>query len=377
MNTVKTVAVTGVALATLGGCDRSNSDAPDATKDATAMIAQNAATPVPTALDGTSLARLTPARPTLIAVAVDGAAYVVQQPESDGASNDVLRIANGAATPTKLTASAVFDALNLNAGGATQKNAQSPTIVGRFASLAARADGKLVFAFTGVNDKLPFFALGTFDPATGTIFAPVDHLTIGNGGDADIATDTAKLNLFVSGDDAWLWRATGSEMRLISISRLSDVSPAISTKRVALDQVRDETTNEAERSGWEWSATPAAGNFLLTDTAKRWIRRIDAAGAVTHVARFEADSVATLSAAAQDAAGRVIVFAADRDGVARSLLVQNGAMFKAIPTTAFTVAAPATADRLQVDRLIPVPKTPNAYVAYDHASGAVLRITLK
>ena len=378
------VALALSACAALSSCDRLTGSSPAADAQAAekvALIATNPNAPLPTSLTIESLATLTPGKPSLLAATPEGGIYVVQAAGDGASSGDVLRVENGAARPTGLTSKAVLRALGMNLPATARSDADAAPR-GRFTAIAARGDNKVAFCFAGVAAARPFVAIGTFDPSadpTGgnAIFLPVDQILLNAAGDPDLATDAARPSLFTAGDDAWLWRATASNIRVLKITGLSTADPKIVPSQVSMDQARDATTSDVERSAWEWSATPRRGEFLLTDIASRWIRRIDENGTLTHVARFDAETVPILSAAAEDAAGRAIVLACGRDGIARTLLVQDAGSFKSIPLTAFTVPAPLDANRLGIDRLLPLPREANAFLAFDATSGAVICVRLK
>ena len=357
-------AALSAGLALLVGCDRKAG--PAAPPAMMAVSASPADSPVPTGMSLSPLATLHPGRPTMLAAMPGGSIFALQS-ESSGENSTIVEIATGEGSPrpTTLTADSVLQVLGVAKGTGTEGGS------GRFTAIAPSADGRLAFSFAGVAGTRPFAALGTYTPATQQLFVSVDFITLASV-DAELATDVARPSLFTDGDDAWLWRTAGSEVRLLMVEGLSKPRPKLSASRVSLEQVKDVVA----RSAWEWSATPTRGEFLLTDTASRWIRKVDASSAIAHIARFD-ETVTTITPAALDAAGRIIVLGNDRDGITTCALVQNEDAFKAIDRATFAVTGLNAAAPLRLDRLYPVPAERNAFVAYDATSGRVLRVDFK
>lgn len=350
------------------GCDRK----PGAASQPPAMMAVASApadSPVPTGASVRVIATLAPGRSTMLAPMPGGSIFAIQPESSGGGGTTMLIAANDSAPrPTPLTPEVVLQSLGIAKGvGATGGS-------GRFTAIAPCADGRLVFSFAGVAGARPFAAVGTYTPTNQQLFISADFITIGSV-DPDLATnaenpDLFTPSLFTMGDDAWLWRTAGTEVRLVTIEGLSKARPKLGTLRVSLEQVKDVVA----RSAWEWSATPTRGEFLLTDTASRWIRRVDAKGTITHVARFD-ETISTISPAALDAAGRILVLGNDRDGIATAALVQDGDAFKAIGREKLTGIAPTAP--LRIDRLYPIPGERNAFIAYEATSGNLIRLDFK
>ena len=358
------VAATASAIA-VAGCDRkSGTSAPPA------LMAVNASpteVPVATTLSVRPLAKLEAGRATLLAAMPDGSIFALQSAAGSERASQIVRITGSRVEKTPLTPDAVLQSL----GAARDKNAPGGT--GQFTTIAACADGRLAFSFAGVAGTRPFAAMGTYSPASNEIFVSVDFITLANI-DADLATDVGRPSLFTDGDDAWLWRAVPTEVRLLTVAGLTKPQPKLTKVAVSLANVKDMV---GERSAWEWSATPARGHFLLTDTASRWIRKIDDTGAMTHIARFDDKTITTITPAALDAAGRILILGNDRDGVATCALVQDDDAFRAIVRENFDIIGLGKTAALRIDRLYPVPGERNAFDAYDATSGRVVRVELK
>ena len=363
----RTTATLTLAILAIAGCDRAPSAA---TRPSTARRADAA---VPTRVTMTTLATLPAGRTTRLAATAGGEAFALQQADGPTA---VVRVADG--RPTSLTADAVARSLGV-AGG-----------VGQLLAIAARDDDKLAFAFVGIAPlpttrpgltasagSIRLAAIGTWDPATNAIFVGVDQLALADVDRALVDAAALRPTLLVAGADASLWRTLpDGTMRLLSVGGVGTPRPQLAARDVTVASGGD----AVERRAWEWSATDDAGRFLLTDTASRWIRAVDARGAsvvVSHVARFEDPAVASISPAALDAAGRVIVLARDGSGAVRSLLVQDAGAFRAIDASRFTVDGSPGDASMRVDRLVAIPGQLNAFVAYDSTSGRVVRVELE
>lgn len=355
----------GAAAIAVAGCDRkSGTSAPPA------LMAVNASpsdVPAPTALSVRPLATLDAGRATLLAAMPDGSIFALQSASGSEQAGQIVKITGSRVEKTTLTPEAVLQSLGIARG----KGAQGGT--GQFTTIAACADGRLAFSFAGVVGTRPFAAVGTYSPAGKEIFVSVDFITLASS-DADLSTDVGRPSLFTDGDDAWLWRAVPTEVRLLKMAGLGKPQPTLTKVAVSLENVKDIV---GERSAWEWSATPTRGHFLLTDTASRWIRKIDDAGAMTHVARFDDQTITTITPAALDAAGRIIILGNDRDGVATCALVQDNDAFRAILRENFDISGLGKTTALRIDRLYPVPGERNAFDAYDATSGRVVRVELK
>lgn len=314
----------------------------------------------------TTLAALAPGRPAQLAPVAGGAIYALHAADagSDAIVERIDAVGAGRARRVVLAADSIIRTLHLDAKAA-----------GQIVAVAARDDGRLAFAFLGDVAGNPFAAVGTWDPATNAVLVTVDQADLVRA-DARFADDLAvnRPTLLVSGDDAQLWRAGDRGIRLLAIGGLSAMRPTLDARTIDLGAGTDVGGEQrVERRAWEWTSGGDAGAVLLTDTASRWIRRLDvAAGTASHVARFDdAAAVSAIGAATLDPGGRVMTLALDRDGVARSLLVQDGPAFAAIDASRWQLdggAAPA----LRIDRLTPVPGAPGNYVAFDVATGRVL-----
>lgn len=364
-------AVAVCAMGLVAGCDRKTGVA----APPPALMAVNASpadVPVATSLSIRPLATLNAGRATQLAPMPDGTVFVLQSASDPEEGGTVLRVINGRVERTNLTANVVLESLGINRGGA--KGAETRT--GQFTAIAACADGRLAFSFAGVDGTRPFAAVGTYMPPSGELFVSVDFVTLATV-DPTLSTDGGRPSLFTessaNGIDAWLWRATGSEVRLLTIGGLTQPRPKLGAVTVSLDKVKD----VIERSAWEWSATPSRGEFLLTDTASRWIRKIDQNGTMSHVARFDDQTVTTITPAALDAAGRMVVLGNDRDGVSICALVQDGEAFRAILREHFAVEGLAETAPLRIDRLYMLPGERNVYAAYEATSGRIVRVELK
>ena len=314
------VASTALVLAAaLVGCDKkAESIAPPALMS----ITSQAQSPVPSTVAVRSIATLAAGQSTMLAPLPGGFIFVLQS-QAGGAGGKILELRPGESTPrpTSLSAALVLQSLGTAKDGS-----------GQFTAIAPCADGRLAFSFAGAAGGRPFAAVGTFMPETKQLFVSVDSISLANV-DSDLATDVARPSLFTAGDTAWLWRTAGDEVRLLKADGLSQPRPKLSTQRISLESIKDVVA----RSTWEWSATATSGEFLLTDTASRWIRKVDALGTMAHLARFD-ETVTTISPASLDAAGRVVVLGNDREGVTTCALVQDGAAFKAIDRAKFDVA---------------------------------------
>jgi hypothetical protein len=326
--------------------------------------------PLPTSVLVTPLADLSAPDIATLAVVPTGDVYLVQ----GSGDVQVLQASTGATMKaTSLTAARVLEGLGIGSTEAAR---------GRFAAIAGREDGQLAFCFAGVNGSQPIAAIGTFDPRADRVFITIDQISINNAVerhlpepttlDTDLSSDTSRPSLFTSGDRAWLWRAGEKYIRLLAIDQFGQLQPTLTPVRISLQEIRD----VVERSTWEWSATTTPGEFFLTDTVSRWIRRIDTKGQISHVARFD-ETVATISPATFDAAGRLLVLGCDRDGVVQGLLIQKGDVFTGIARDQFTGPGVSPDTLLRFDRLHALPNTPNAFVAYEATTGRVVRVELR
>lgn len=325
----------------------------DGTSKPPALLAMNDV-PVATRVQLQTLVALEPNRTTQL-VTTAKAIYALQT--DAGTSAGLIEITDGRAVPTALTSEAIATSMSL------------PKARGQIISVAADGD-RIAFCFAGVNGQKPVVSIGSFNPANGEIFTTVDAFSIERV-DPDFLTSSVRPFLYVDGKTAWLVRVEKSTIRIIKIQNLRSLQPEVTAQRIELGPIQDAIT----RSAWDFSPATTPGTFYLTDTASRWIRTFDAGGAVHHVARFD-ESISSISPAAIDAAGRVLVLASDRDGVNNTLLVQNGDAFKSLPVSGFQ-AADLDPTLLRIDRLIGLPGKANRFIAYDGTSGKVFRITLQ
>lgn len=310
--------------------------------------------PVASRVSIESLATLAPQRSTQV-IATSKSIYTLQS--DSGPSGAVIEIVNGQAVPTPLTSDAVAKSMSL------------PKARGQITAIAADGD-RVAFCYAGVSGQKPVAAIGTFNPVNGEIFTTVDTFSLEQV-DPELLTSSARPYLYVSGENAWLVRVEKAALRIITIRDLRALQPKVSAQQIDLGSIQDAIT----RSTWDFSPAAASGTFYLTDMASRWIRLIDASGKVHHVARFD-ESIASISPAALDASGRVLVLASDREGVNTKLLIQNGDAFKAISAAAFEALGP-DANALRIERLVPIPSSVNRFVAYDGTSGRVIRVSLQ
>jgi hypothetical protein len=330
------------------GCDGAESSSPPPALMAMADL------PIPSRVILERLATLAPGRSTQV-VATSKSLYVLQ---SDAGPNGALiEVVNGQAVPTALTSDTIAKSMSL------------PKARGQITSIAADGD-RVAFCYAGVNGQKPLAAVGTFNPANGEIFTTVDTFSLERV-DPEFITSSVRPYLFIEGDTAWLVRVEKAALRIITIRKIRALQPEVSAKQIDLGAIQDAIT----RSAWDFSPAAKPGTFYLTDTASRWIRLFDANGAVHHVARFD-ESLASISPAALDASGRVLVLASDRDGVNNKLLIQNGEAFKALPASTFEAANVDLAS-LRIERLTPLPGKPNRFIAYDGTSGTLLGVSLQ
>lgn len=333
-------------LAVLPGCDQSESANPPALMAVTDR-------PLPGTVEIETVCRLQPHQATQLAV-TSKSVFVLQ---SDGAASSVVEVVNGSARPTGLDADRIAKSMSL------------PKAHGQITAIAADGD-RLAFCFAGISAQTPIVAVGTFNPATGDVFTTVDAFSI-EAVDPEFITSRVRPSLFVAGEFAWVVRVEKGAVRMIAIRNLRALQPVVSFKTIELGPIQDAIT----QSAWDFSPALNPGTFYLTDTASRWIRTIDASGAVRHVARFD-DTISSISPAALDAAGRVMVLASDRDGVNNTLLVQNDAAFRSLPATGFQAPA-LDPKQLRIERLVAIPGKPNQYMAYDGTTGNIVRMTLR
>jgi hypothetical protein len=349
----------------IAGCDdrKAGASAPPALM---AVNAPPAEVPAATKLAVRPLATLDAGRATVLAPMPDGSIFALQASSTSDQVAQIVHLVGPRAEKTPLTPEVVLQSLGIARGKGTAGG------TGQFTTIAACADGRLAFSFAGVVGTRPFAAVGTFAPATKEVFVSVDFITLG-GVDSELSTDVGRPSLFTEGDDAWLWRARPTEVRLLTMLGLGKPQPKLASVSVSLDKVKD----VVERSAWEWSATPTRGQFLLTDTASRWIRKIDDTGTMTHVARFDDKTITTITPAALDAAGRIIILGNDRDGVATCALVQDNDAFRAITRDHFDITGLGKTAELRIDRLYAVPGQRNLFDAYEATSGRIVRVELK
>lgn len=274
-----------------------------------------------------------------------------------GDRSGVMLIQDGKVIPTQLNSEAVAKSMSL------------PKARGQITSIAADGD-RLAFCYIGVHGPKPVAAVGVFDPSTGEIFTTVDTFSLERA-DAELISTSERPYLSVQGSNAWLIRVENASLRVIRIKNLRSLQPEVSAQRIDLGSIQDAIT----RSTWDFSDASTPGTFYLTDTASRWIRQFDENGQVRHVARFD-PQVSSISPAALDASGRVLVLANSADGINSTLLIENGETFKALPVASFQTSS-LDLKQLRIDRLVPIPNHINGYLGYDATTGSVLRMSLK
>lgn len=299
-----------------------------------------------------SIAPLSPQRSTQLAATQKGI-YVLQS----GDNPTVMQIQDGRAVPTLLGSEAVAKSMSL------------PKARGQITSIAADGD-RVAFCYAGVNGQKPLAAVGVFNPESGEIFTTVDTFSLERA-DPDFITSSARPFLSVQGETAWLIRVEKASLKIIVIRKLRALQPEVTSQKIELGSIQDTIT----RSAWDFSDAATTGSFYLTDTASRWIRLFDEAGHVKHVARFD-EQVSSISPAALDSSGRVLVLTSGPDGVNDKLLIENGNAFKALPTSTFDSAG-LDLKQLRIDRLVPIPGKTNGFLAYDGTTGLLLRVVLK
>ncbi len=333
--------------AALAGCDQSEPAKPPA-------LMAVAESPIPSSVELETVVTLPSQRSTQL-VPTGKSVFVLQSDSSP--TSTLLQIVDGQVKPTALTSDAIAKSMSL------------PKARGQITSIAADGE-RVAFCYAGVNGQKPIAAIGTFNPANGEIFTTIDTFSLEQI-DRDFITASGGPLLFARGEWAWAVRVERDSARIITIHHLRALQPELSIRKIDLSTIQETATHGA----WEFSPAAGDGTFYLTDRASRWIRTVDSSGAVHHVARFD-DTIASISPAANDAAGRVIVLASDRDGVNSTLLIQNGDAFRSLPASDFK-SKEVDPKSLRMDRLLPVPGKPGEFLVYDGTSGRVLKLNLK
>lgn len=376
-----TRALLTVALCLLvGACDDGQGDSVASTRPATQPERAASIPPrppdAPTRADLASVAILAPNRPTHLAITPAGKVFFCQQ-SRDGRDLVMSLSATDLPEPTALSTATIIEAIG-------EKN-----ITGNIAALCAARDGNLYFYFVGGAKKRPVYAVGQYNTRTARIriFCDLPRIERASGMGASLELTTGEL--VATQSHLWLWLRHLDESVMLSfeLSRLS--AGGMIDPRRPFTEVRC-GTEVLPMNRPEYRLSPGTGEeMLLVDAWTGGVFRLNARGQAALVSTLIALPREMSHAAPLDPA-RVIVFAAEGEPIVPrsenrldgagvettfpALLVFHEGKITPIPATRVTARPGLPVYALRLERIVREPR--GTYIAFDSASGELLRLTL-
>jgi hypothetical protein len=330
-----------------------------------------------------TVAQLLPNRRTHVAVNRVGHLFWVQETE-DG--HDVLFMQGETGIPraTRLGTSNILDALR-DAGD----SAGDGPISGNIRDIVA-AEGGLYFYFFGYRGKTPKACLGQYLPQSGRIRVLADTARLFELTQMGQSLDLARASLVASGDRVYLWLRHSDASVFIAFD--PRFIPALTPPKFESPLARIHSEGRPlplTKNEYELSPGPGGTLFLL-DIASAVLWQVDRSGAAT--VRFLLiglpKQLAPPTAVGENS---LVMFAAESELIGTelqilerpdlpkfqypALLQIRGNQISAIERTEFRAHAGFPVYAVRLGRLIP--ETPQTWISYDAASGALMRVRVE
>jgi hypothetical protein len=381
-------------------CDNHADESPPSTAPAVPVDS-----PLPSRVKLQTLAILAPNRPTHIAAAANGKVYFCQQNE-DGRDAVLTLDARDLAEPTALSTATIAEALGKG------------EMLGNIVALAASpADGGLWFYFVSKPPKraAPEFYVGHYNPGTTRIRIVADTNAILSASGMGASIELASVDLVATRSTVWLWLRHMDESVLLAIDAGSSATgrkaltrkfPRVLNGFEELPMNRPEYQLSAASAYAKWRLPGDRGDdLLLVDAWTGALFRVDPAGRASLIDTLIGLPVAMAPAAPMmllpDGRARILLFAAEGSSIEPKLETRVDAptgeeisfpaflIFEILPKNetretprpwpipharvSGRIGFPAYA--LRLTRLLPEANG-ESYLAYDAASGEVMRVTL-
>jgi hypothetical protein len=326
------------------------------------------------------LAQLSPGRTTHVTVDQLSNVYWVQENTGSGEENVMFTIGEaGVPRATQLSASNILAAMGVAPSGGS----------GAILDIRA-AEGAIWFYFSGGKGRAGGTCLGQFFPRSGKIRIVAGTSDLAERSGMGTSLELARASLVMSGPTLWLWLRHSDVSAFLSLDPRSGAgATGVTALQRPFDRVMvDGRSVATNREELELSAGPS-DSLLLLDRKKGLLWEIDPHGQATM--RHSLAGLPTWLTSPIVVKDRLLVFAADFEPIGGELALVDATILPKVTYPALLKLTEPKFEAIGRDDIRPpyngfpvyalrfqrpVREGPDRLVAYDDASGALMRITL-